>query len=212
MNGTGRKPKESNVYSGLLELAVYAKLENNIFHKDVIDAMFRQPFSSEAIPYNSYYLKDSLLIPAVDYDLGRNGIAYYDLDTANFSTSGDRNVGNRGHVYRNDGVDIYNDSSKYDTYYVGSIEDGEWLQYTINVVKEGNYNLNITMASVSDAGKLSITDNGNIMVKEVAVPNTGNMNTWQTLIEKNIYLSQGRNRIRILAIIGGFNLESIQIN
>ena len=212
MNGTGRKPKESNVYSGLLELAVYAKLENNIFHKDVIDAMFRQPFSSEAIPYNSYYLKDSLLIPAVDYDLGRNGIAYYDLDTANFSTSGDRNVGNRGHVYRNDGVDIYKDSSKYDTYYVGSIEDGEWLQYTINVVKEGNYNLNITMASVSDAGKLSITDNGNIMVKEVAVPNTGNMNTWQTLIEKNIYLSQGRNRIRILAIIGGFNLESIQIN
>ena len=212
MNGTGRKPKESNVYSGLLELAVYAKLENNIFHKDVIDAMFRQPFSSEAIPYNSYYLKDSLLIPAVDYDLGRNGIAYYDLDTANFSTSGDRNVGNRGHVYRNDGVDIYNDSSKYETYYVGSIEDGEWLQYTINVVKEGNYNLNITMASVSDAGKLSITDNGNIMVKEVAVPNTGNMNTWQTLIEKNIYLSQGRNRIRILAIIGGFNLESIQIN
>ena len=212
MNGTGRKPKESNVYSGLLELAVYAKLENNIFHKDVIDAMFRQPFSSEAIPYNSYYLKDSLLIPAVDYDLGRNGIAYYDLDTANFSTSGDRNVGNRGHVYRNDGVDIYNDSSKYYTYYVGSIEDGEWLQYTINVVKEGNYNLNITMASVSDAGKLSITDNGNIMVKEVAVPNTGNMNTWQTLIEKNIYLSQGRNRIRILAIIGGFNLESIQIN
>ena len=212
MNGTGRKPKESNVYSGLLELAVYAKLENNIFHKDVIDAMFRQPFSSEAIPYNSYYLKDSLLIPAVDYDLGGNGIAYYDLDTANFSTSGDRNVGNRGHVYRNDGVDIYNDSSKYETYYVGSIEDGEWLQYTINVVKEGNYNLNITMASVSDAGKLSITDNGNIMVKEVAVPNTGNMNTWQTLIEKNIYLSQGRNRIRILAIIGGFNLESIQIN
>ncbi len=150
--------------------------------------------SSEAIPYNSYNLKDSLLIPAVDYDLGRNGIAYYDKDTANYISSGDRNAGNRGHVYRNDGVDIYKDSAKYESYYVGSIEDGEWLQYTINVVKEGNYNLNITVASASETGKLSITDNGNVLVKEVAVPNTGNMNTWQTLIEKNIHLSQGKKQ------------------
>ena len=136
MNGRGSKPKESNVYSGLLELAVYAREENNIFHKDVIDAMFRQPFSAEAIPFHSYHLKDSLLINAVDYDLGRNGVAYYDLDTANYSAPGNRNVGNRGDVYRNDGVDIYKDSSKYNTYYVGSIEDEEWLQYTINVVRK----------------------------------------------------------------------------
>ena len=49
LNGNGRKPKESNVYSGLLEVAVYSRLENNIFHKDVIDALFRQPFSAEGI-------------------------------------------------------------------------------------------------------------------------------------------------------------------
>ena len=55
LNGSGKKPKESNVYSGLLEVAVYSKLENNIFHKDVIDALFRQPFSAEALPYQTYY-------------------------------------------------------------------------------------------------------------------------------------------------------------
>ena len=58
----GRKPKESNVYSGLLELAVYAREENNIFHKDVIDAMFRQPFSAEAIPFHLHILKTALLL------------------------------------------------------------------------------------------------------------------------------------------------------
>ena len=212
MNGKGRKPKESDVYSGLLELAVYAKLENNIFHKDVIDAMFRQPFSAEAIPYRSYNLKDSLTINAVDYDLGRNGIAYYDLDTANYRTSGNRGVGNKGHVYRNDGVDIYKDSLKYNSYYVGNIEDGEWLQYTINVLKSGMYSFNISVASATGDDKLSVSSNGHLLAKEVVVPATGNMLTWQTVTVKNIHLLAGRNRIRIFAIKGGFNLESIKIN
>lgn len=52
LNGNGKKPNESNAYSGLLEVAVYSMLENNIFHKDVLDALFRQPFSASAIPYN----------------------------------------------------------------------------------------------------------------------------------------------------------------
>jgi len=212
MNGKGRKPKESDVYSGLLELAAYTKEGNNIFHKDLIDAMFRQPFSAEVIPFRSFKLKDSLMINAVDYDLGRNDIAYYDLDTANYSTSGNRSVGNKGHVYRNDGVDIYKDSSKYNSYYVGSIEDGEWLQYTIKVLKSGKYNFNISVAAITDDGKLSICSDGNLLAKEVVVPATGNMITWQTIVVKNIHLSAGMNTIRILAIKGGYNLESININ
>ncbi len=32
-NGKGRKPKESNVYSGLLELAVYTKSDQILFTK-----------------------------------------------------------------------------------------------------------------------------------------------------------------------------------
>lgn len=212
MNGKGRKPKESNVYSGLLELAVYAKAENNILHKDVIDALFRQPFSAEAIPFRSYKLKDSITINAVDYDLGRNGIACFDLDTADYSTSGNRSVGNRGHVYRNDGVDIYKDSSKYNTYYVGDIEDGEWLQYTIHVLKSGTYNFNISIASINDGGKLSISCNGNLLAQDVLVPVTDKMHSWQMVTVKNIHLLSGINRIKVFAVKGGFNFESIRIN
>jgi endoglucanase len=211
MNGKGKKPKESNVYSGLLELAVYAKTENNIFHKDVIDAIFRQPFSAKAIPYHSYKLKDSITINAVDYDLGRNGIAYYDLDTANYRTSGESGTGNRGNVYRNDGVDIYKDSSKYNTYYVGNIEDGEWLQYTIDVLKKGVYNFNISIESATGDGKLSISSNGELPAKEITIPFTGNIHEWQTITIKNIHLSAGQNRIRIAVIKGGFNIEAIEI-
>ena len=69
------------------------------------------------------------MIRAVDYDLGRNGIAYYDLDTANYRIStGKPSMGNYGGMYRNDGVDIYQNASDPGNYYVGKIETGEWLQ------------------------------------------------------------------------------------
>jgi endoglucanase len=148
----------------------------------------------------------------VDYDLGRNGVAYYDLDTANYRTSGVPGIGNRGRVYRNDGVDIYKDSSKYNTYYVGSIEDSEWLQYTIIVLKSGNYSFNISVASVDGEGKFSISSNGKLLAKEVIVPATGNMRKWQIVTVKNIHLSTGKNAIKIFFDSGGFNLEHIEIN
>ena len=134
------------MYSGLLEFAIYSNIRSNIVHKDVIDAMFRQPFTTKTIPFkpNIINAKDSV-INAVDYDLGRNGFAYSDKDTGNYyiSNNGKRNAGNKGYTYRNDGVDIYKDSSHYENYYVGNIEDSEWIQYTINVTQQGNYALKL---------------------------------------------------------------------
>lgn len=209
LNGNGEKPNEKNAYKGLLQLTQSAKMKNNIFHKDVIDAMFRQPFSDKAIPYHSYNLKNNVTINAVDYDLGRNGAAYFDMDTANYRTSGVSGTGNRGHVYRNDGVDIYKDSSKENTYYVGDIENGEWLQYTINVSKNGNYNFIISYEGGKSDGKISITSNGKI-VKEINLPST-DKDEWTTVTLKNIFLSKGINRLVIKIIKGGFKLQSIKI-
>ncbi|MEO8415936.1 MAG: cellulase family glycosylhydrolase, partial [Ginsengibacter sp.] len=211
LNGEGDEPNESNVYSGLLELAVYAKLENNIFHKDVIDALFRQPFSDKAIPYHSFKLKDSITIDAVDYDLGRNGVAYYDIDTANYSSSGVSSTGNRGHVYRNDGVDIYKDSTTYNTWYVGSIENGEWLQYTIDVTKNEVYNFIIHVAPAQEESSFSVTSNDRVLVKKIMIPANGSRHQWQNIVIKNIALTPGINKMKIVAIKGGFEVKSVKI-
>src|SRR5258705_8133791 len=110
--------------------------------------MIRQPFSDQSKPYKENKIYSGFVLKAVDYDLGRNGVAYYDTDTANYRIStGKGSVGNRGGVYRNDGVDIFKDSSRYESYYVGSIEDGEWLQYTIYVKEKGSYTLKISVAT-----------------------------------------------------------------
>ncbi|MCW3093750.1 MAG: glycosyl hydrolase family 5 [Ferruginibacter sp.] len=208
-NGKGKQPKESNVYSGLLELATYTRLEANVFHKDVIDAMMRQPFSTEALPYQPNVIRNGSILQAAEYDLGRNGVAYYDKDTADYHVSGKRGVGNRGRSFRNDGVDIRKDSSQYERYYVSDTEAGEWLQYTLNVPAKGVYTLKIETAAEIATGIFSISVGNEMVAKEIPVPNTGALNKWQFIEVKNVALGKGRQTLKFYVEMGGFNVKSI---
>jgi endoglucanase len=211
LNTGNHKPKESNVYSGTLEMATYAKLENSIIHRDVIDAIFRQPFSASAKPFKANKVTGGTIIRAVDYDLGRNGVAYFDTDTADYHVAtGKYGKGNSGRVYRNDGVDISKDSTAYNSYYVDHIETGEWLQYTLRVKTAGVYSVNLKVASGEDDAKLSIIVNDADQAKEVPVPYTGSLKTWKTFTIKDIHLKAGSNKLRVYANKGGYNLHWLQ--
>jgi aryl-phospho-beta-D-glucosidase BglC (GH1 family) len=177
---TKNAPKESDVYSGLMEFAIYSNIRSNIVHTDVIDALIRQPHSTKTIPFkpNTISAKDSV-INAIDYDLGRNNYACFDKDTGNYYIStGGRNAGNKGSIYRNDGVDIYKDSAQYETYYVGSIEDSEWVQYTINIKQSGLYMLKLNVA-VADTGNVSVYLDDKIIVDKKDIFATGSLKNWQ---------------------------------
>jgi hypothetical protein len=209
-NGKGDQPKESDVYSGMIEAAVYSKLEHCIFHRDVIDAMFRQVRSGEAIPYGQNIIKNKSVIQAVDYDLGRNGSAYYDIDTANYHVSGTPGKGNKGNTYRNDGVDIGKDSLHYEQYYVSDIEAGEWLQYTVNAETPGTYDLNIYFAAIEKKGIIDIILNGKVIRENLYLPATGDMKNWKPLLVRGVKLSGKEDRIRVKAAYGGFNLKQLE--
>jgi len=204
-------PKESDVYSGLLELATYTKFETNIIHRDVIDAMIRQPFSNTAKPFKPNTIANGAVLNAVDFDLGANGIAYYDKDTADYHVSTQqRTAGNRGRVYRNDGVDIRKDSARYESYYVSDIEEGEWLQFTVNVAQKGNYRLELTAASASDSGRVNILVSNIPVIEKAAIPNTGDLKNFKSFTTQNISMAAGRQVLRLYFVAGGFNLKSIK--
>jgi hypothetical protein len=184
-------------------------LENAIIHHDVIDAIFRQPFSAASKPFKANKVKNGTIINAVDYDLGRNGIAYFDTDTADYHVStGKYGKGNAGRVYRNDGVDISKDSTTYNSYYVDHIETGEWLQYTLRVTTAGVYSVSLKVASDTDGAKLSFETNHTSAT--IAVPNTGGLKKWQVITVKNIHLKAGNNKLKVYADKGGYNLHSLQ--
>ncbi len=207
MNGEGKAPKESDVYSGMMELAVYSKLENCIIHRDIIDAMFRQVKSTATIPFKKIRLRNNTVIQAADYDLGRNGYAYFDKDTANY---GQGSTGNRGHTYRNDGVDIRKDSAHYEQYFVSNIEDGEWLQYSFRVKDAGRYRIQFTVLPDSEEeGSISIMLKNKIVAENIVVPKAGDNDEWQTVEVKDIKIPRSTRKMRIVVNKGGFNLRKI---
>jgi hypothetical protein len=206
--GRGPKPTAEEAFDGVMKLASSAKLENTIIKKDVIDAMFRQPFSEEAIPFKSNLINRNTVLNAVDYDLGKNGIAYYDNDTADYHVStGKRGNSNRGGSYRNDGVDIKADSVKGNTFYVTNFEKAEWLQYTLNVAKEGVYDLKVSCVSKNKDGKLSLSLNTNPPTSVEVKESDG----WQAIEVKQIRLIKGDNKLRLIVGDGNFDVKTIEL-
>jgi endoglucanase len=203
-------PPKEKVYDGLMELAADTKCEKNIVHRDVIDALIRQPFSNETLPFKANKILSGSIIKAVDYDLGRNGAAYYDMDTANYQLStGKESTGNLGGIYRNDGVDIYRDSKNPQNYYVGNIEDGEWLQYTVEVIDPGTYILVLRVSSRIGDGVLVLKDANTLLSEKIKIPLTGGNENWNSVTSNKIELSKGTHHLRVFALKGGYNLAAI---
>jgi len=211
MNGKGEKPAAADAYKGLMELAAAATIENTVIHKDVIDAMIRQPFSAATLPFKKHVILKNTTIQAVDYDLGISGAAYSDKDSADYHVvTGKATPGNKGRIYRNDGVDINKDPELPGAYYVNSIETGEWLQYTVDITASGVYNLKLATAAAEEGGMVSLTVNGTKIGKAVAVPVTGGPAQFKETAFKNVILAKGIQVIRIYADRGEFTLSSLQ--
>jgi hypothetical protein len=206
----GPKPTPAAAEKALFKLTEDLKLENNIFHKDVIDAMMRQPGSKETHPFKKHVVKGRTVIQAVDYDMGRSGLAYYDTDSANYYVSNGPRGGNRGRTYRNDGVDIERDSLDYSTYFITHIDNGEWWQYTIDVQKPGTYNLEYLVSATDSEGKITLSLNGR-EYDPVSVPSGKHKSDFKKVKGGTAVLRSGPNTIRVRAEKGGFNFNAIAL-
>lgn len=211
ISGKGSAPAGDVAYEGLMEVAEAANIRNNILHRDVIDAMIRQPFSDKTLPFKNNTITSEGTLDAVDYDLGVNRAAYFDTDTANYRISNPKWVGgNRGRVYRNDGVDVVADSAAAGSYYVTDLVTGEWLKYTVNIALKGKYTLSFIAAPGKAAGKLAVTIDGKPIGKVTVGPAKDNTSGgWQTYSLKNVVLRNGRQTLRLSAESGGFDLKAI---
>ena len=206
-NNGGTAPTATFAFNALMQMAGNSKIQNCIYHKDVIDAMFRQVSDSTTIPYAVHHAPGS--VPACDYDLGRNGKAYMDVDNADYHvTTGTYTAWNSGYAYRNDGVDI---SSSYDSgisstiNYIGWTVDNEWLQYTVDVDSTASYSIKFRYASTNADSKIRLMVNGADISGPLALPATGGYTAWASLTINDIILYKGSQKIRLLFEKGGSN-------
>jgi hypothetical protein len=124
-------------------------------------------WSQTQAPYNGTPAVLPGTIEAENFDTGGNGVSFYDITVAN-----------SGGQYRNEYVDIQTCSEG--GYNVYKIETYEWLEYTVNVSQSANYSFEFRVASTNAAGKIEMTMDG-ISIGSVNIPNTGGMQTWQTV-------------------------------
>lgn len=210
-NGTGSAPDAAFAQATLMELAENLRLENCAYHKDVIDAMFRQVQSEEAIPYNTQSIPG--VVYATDFDMGIAGAAYFDSDLATYHVStGNYTAWNNGWSYRNDGVDIEpcSDDVNSNGYNVGWLAPGEWMQYDVNVAESAVYDVHVRIAAGQAGGKFHFTAGNAGISGIVSVPNSGGWQNWQTVVVPDVILTPADNNLRFYVNQAGFNLSSFE--
>ena len=203
-NGEKSAPSKEDAIEGLTQLTEDIKLENTRYQKDVIDALFRQPFSDETVPFSNNVIPGKVF--ATDFDMGIMGEAYYDAGSeANYG--GDFSAWNNGWGYRNDNVDIQsNDDPLSNEFNVGWIERDEWMKYTFTLAQEGLYNVKIRVATEDNDGRFYFKINDNQASDMVDVPSTGAWDSWSYVYIDSLVLNNTDNSFVFHVDRGTFNL------
>lgn len=214
-NGDGPQPTQAYAVDALMELAEGLKAENCTRQINVPDAMIRQTYSDETLPFHGTPHDVPGLVYATDFDLGRVGIAYHDEQVATYHvTTGEFTAWNNGWQYRNDGIDIEYSSDPINSngYNVGWISMDEWMNYTLDVETSGLYDLDIRVAADGGNGVFHLTVDGVEITSSVAVPETGSTSTWTTLTIENVLLMEGEQTLQFYADQAGFNVGSFDFS
>ncbi|MGI4788136.1 MAG: carbohydrate-binding protein, partial [Janthinobacterium lividum] len=130
-------------------------------------------------------------VEAENYDVGGEGVTYHDND-----------AGNNGGAYRSDNVDIRAVTSDAGGgYQVGWTNQGEYLNYTVNVTAAGTYQFQARVASGtgvgSSGGSLHFSVDGTNVTGAMAVPGTGSYDTFTTIKSGSVTLTAGPHVIQL---------------
>lgn len=138
-------------------------------------------------------------IETEDFDLGGNRNAYYDKDKAN-----------QGTLYRDEGVDIVgvgcSDSAATKDckgYAVGYAESGEWIEYSVNVVKKAKYFVKANVASGLDVAKFMLLVDDKAVSDTVKVPRGEDWTTYGVVEFETAEIDEGEHTLK-LKIVGDY--------
>lgn len=134
-------------------------------------------------PYNGTPASIPGKIEAEEYDFGGQGVAYSDEDSEN-----------RGEAFRNDGVDIYAAATGYS---IGYNQEGEWLNYTVDVKETSKYTVSISAATDNASASCQLLIDGKSITGEISAPNTGSFKDYRTVIARTGEISAGQHTLQL---------------
>lgn len=146
-------------------------------------------------PFNGTPFSVPGTIPASDFDNGGEGVAYHDLTPGNISSS----------TYRSTDVDMYDTS-------VTRLQNGEWLEYTINVGSTAStYAIVAQVGNEGTGGSFHVEIDGTDVTGTMTVPDTTYWISWNSAIKTGVSLTAGQHVLRF-AVDGDFlGFQSLRI-
>lgn len=96
---------------------------------------------------------------------------------------------------------------------VGFIENGDWLEFNVEVLKTGSFTFGFRVASATTGGSITIKSD-NAILGTISISGTNGWQSWKT-VEKPVFMAQGTHTLR-LEFTGGagslFNLNWVDAN
>jgi hypothetical protein len=138
------------------------------------------------------------VINATYFDQGGEGVGYHDLTPIN---AGDG-------IRKDQGVDT---EYRLPEGTVGSIETNEWLEYTVNVLEDGNYTFEILFATPGRYGKFHLESDGTAITGPLSIATTGSYSKFAIKKINGIPLIKGIHVMRIFFDYAEYNLGNMVI-
>lgn len=88
---------------------------------------------------------------------------------------------------------------------IGDMDNDDWLEYTIDVPKSGNYSINYRVAA-TQTGKILFQQNSETLA-ETTIPVTGGWQNWTTVRGTSVHLSEGTQTIKLYVQASGWNIN-----
>ena len=136
---------------------------------------------------------------ATNYDTGGQGVSYNDTEATNQGTGPRQNEGVDTQYFSDAGGENAN---------VGWINEGEWLEFTVDVVLSGEYEVSYQVAS-RFPGQFRLEFDRQNVTGTVNVASTGGWSSFTTISSSSVFLNSGQQTMRLFIEKGPFNIADI---
>jgi Carbohydrate binding module (family 6)/PKD domain/Secretion system C-terminal sorting domain len=96
---------------------------------------------------------------------------------------------------------------------VDYINNGDWMDYDLNVSSTGNYSVGFRVAAPATGSQIQLKTSDGTVLTTINIPATGGWQTWST-VTANLALTSGNQTLRLQAVVPGtgfgFNLNWMQ--
>lgn len=170
-----------------------------------VDPEPQEPFSSKAIEIPGKVEVENFDKPGKGRnDDGTSNDSYSEVDSENHGDSD----------YRKDtGVDLY--KTPDDGIAIGYTQTGEWLEYTVEVKADGEYNIEASVAAGNSTSAFKLYMDDKAISDEVSVPQTAD-NSWDSYetitVKEGVKLTAGKHVLKLEITANYVNIDWIKFS